>query len=61
MQIRAGSAKEKIDEILRNLTESVYTKLYMINTFADGDRDILKILNGSGEENLTIGRFRRQQ
>ena len=54
MQIRAGSAKEKIDEILRNLTESVYTKLYMINTFADGDGDILKILNGSGEENLTI-------
>lgn len=47
MDIKAGSAKEKLDAAMKGLVESAYTKLNMVNCFAESDADILAILNGS--------------
>ena len=40
-----GAAKEKLDEALKQLVDSVYTKLNLINTFCMSDADVLTILN----------------
>ena len=39
---------------MRSLVESVYSKLHMINRFADGDADILAVLNGADQDDFTI-------
>jgi hypothetical protein len=43
--IKNGDAKAKLDEALKQLIESVYSKLNLVNTFYDGDADIHTILN----------------
>ena len=50
MDIKAGSAKDKLDVALNGLVESVYSKLGMITKFAESDADILAILNGAEQE-----------
>ena len=54
MEIKASNPVYKMDAILENLTKSVYTKIGMINSFAESDADIIRILNGREGENLTI-------
>ena len=46
MEIKYGDAKSKLDEALKQLIESVYSKLNLVNTFYESDADILTILNG---------------
>lgn len=46
IEIKYGDAKTKLDEALKQLIESVYSKLNLVNTFYDSDADILTILNG---------------
>jgi hypothetical protein len=45
IEIKYGDAKGKLDEALKQLIESVYSKLNLVNTFYDSDADILTILN----------------
>lgn len=45
IEIKYGDAKSKLDEALKQLIESVYSKLNLVNTFYDSDADILTILN----------------
>jgi energy-coupling factor transporter ATP-binding protein EcfA2 len=45
IEIKYGDAKSKLDEALKQLIESVYFKLNLVNTFYDSDADILTILN----------------
>lgn len=47
MDIKTGTAKDKLDAAMKFLVESVYSKLYMVNTFVESDADILSILNGT--------------
>lgn len=54
VDLRCGSAKEKLDAALSGLTESVYSKLHMVNHFAESDADLLAILNGSEKDNPTL-------
>lgn len=54
MSIKAGSAKDKLDAALRGLVESVYSKLNMVNHFVESDADILAILNGSADADLSL-------
>lgn len=54
MAIKAGSAKDKLDAALSGLVESVYSKLNMINHFVESDADILAILNGSADADLSL-------
>ena len=42
---KCSSAKDKLDEAMKNLVESVYSKLNMVNRFVESDADILSILN----------------
>ena len=46
IEIKYGDAKSKLDEALKQLIESVYSKLNLVNTFHESDADILTILNG---------------
>ena len=48
--LKHGSAKDKLDEAMKCLVESVYSKLNMVNQFADSDADILTILHSTSEE-----------
>ena len=50
MDIKAGNAKDKLDAAMNGLVESVYSKLGMVNRFAESDADILAILNGTDNE-----------
>lgn len=50
MDIKSGSAKDKLDAALKGLVESVYYKLNMVNKFVESDADILSILNGTVNE-----------
>ena len=50
LDLKYGSAKDKLDEAMKSLVESVYSKLNMVNQFVDSDADILAILNGAYEE-----------
>ena len=54
MTIKAGNAKDKLDAALGGLVESVYSKLNMVNHFAESDADILAILNGSADANISL-------
>lgn len=47
LDLKYGSAKDKLDEAMKSLVESVYSKLNMVNQFVDSDADILAILNGA--------------
>lgn len=46
VEIKNGNAKDKLDEALKQLIESVYSKLNFVNTFCESDADVLAILNG---------------
>lgn len=46
VEIKNGDAKTKLDEVLKQLIESVYSKLNLVGTFSESDADILTILNG---------------
>jgi hypothetical protein len=50
VEIKYGDAKDKLDEALKQLVESVYYKLNLVNTFCESDADILKILNGAPQQ-----------
>ena len=54
MTIKAGNAKDKLDAALSGLVESVYSKLNMVNHFVESDADILAILNGSADKDLSL-------
>lgn len=54
MTIKAGDAKDKLDAALSGLVESVYSKLNMVNHFVESDADILAILNGSADTDLSL-------
>lgn len=54
MEIRAGNAKDKLDAAMKGLVESVYSKLNMVNRFAESDADIIAILNGTDNESFTL-------
>ena len=54
MSIKAGSAKDKLDAALSGLVESVYSKLNMVNHFVESDADILAILNGSADADISL-------
>ena len=54
MAIKAGNAKDKLDAALSGLVESVYSKLNMVNHFVESDADILAILNGSADADLSL-------
>lgn len=54
MTIKAGNAKDKLDAALSGLVESVYSKLNMVNHFVESDADILAILNGSADTDLSL-------
>lgn len=54
MDIKTGSAKEKLDAALNGLVESVYFKLHMVNKFVESDADILAILGGTDNETLAF-------
>ena len=54
MDIKTGSAKEKLDASMNGLVESVYSKLNMVNKFVDSDADILAILNGTDEGQIAF-------
>ena len=54
MAIKARSAKDKLDAALSGLVESVYSKLNMVNHFVESDADILVILNGSADADLSL-------
>lgn len=47
---QSGDAKTIIDNSLKQLIESVYSKLNYINTFKDSDADILHILNSEPQQ-----------
>jgi hypothetical protein len=49
VELKYGDAKTILDELLKRLIDGVYSKLAFINTFYDGDADILSILNGAPE------------
>lgn len=50
VEIKYGEARGKLDEALKQLIESVYSKLNIVNVFRESDADILKILNGEPEQ-----------
>ena len=55
VEIKYGDAKSKLDEALKQLIESVYSKLNLVNTFCESDADILTILNGEPQQSGFIG------
>jgi len=54
-QIRNGDARGKLDEAMRQLIESVYSKLNLVNVFCESDADILTILNGEPQQSGLAG------
>ena len=50
VEIKNGDAKSKLDEALKQLIESVYSKLNLVNTFCESDADILTILNDNTQQ-----------
>ena len=54
MDIKTGSAKDKLDAAMNGLVESVYSKLNMVNKFVESDADILAILNGTDGETIAF-------
>lgn len=54
LDLRSGSARDKLDAAMHTLIETVYSKLGMVNRFVDSDADILAILNGSADAEQTL-------
>jgi len=50
VELKSGDAKSKLDTILTQLIEGVYSKLNLVNVFYESDADILTILNGEPEQ-----------
>ena len=50
VEVKYGDAKQKLDEALKQLIESVYSKLNLVNVFYESDADILTILNGTPQQ-----------
>ena len=55
VDVKYGEARGKLDEALKQLIESVYSKLSLVNVFKESDADILQILNGEPEPNGFTG------
>jgi len=55
VEIKYGDARAKLDEALKQLIESVYSKLNLVNSFSDGDADISTILNGEPQQGGLAG------
>lgn len=55
VEIKYGEAKAKLDEALKQLIESVYSKLNLVNTFSESDADLLTILNGVPQQDGAVG------
>jgi hypothetical protein len=55
VEIKYSDPKNILDEALKQLIESVYSKLNLVNTFSDSDADILTILNGEPYQIGTVG------
>lgn len=55
VELKNGDARAKLDEALKQLIESVYSKLNFVNVFCESDADILTILNGEPQQNGFIG------
>lgn len=55
IEIKYGDAKTKLDEALKQLIESVYSKLNLVNAFSESDADILTILNSDPQRNGFAG------
>jgi hypothetical protein len=55
VEIKYGEAKSKLDEALKQLIESVYSKLNFVNVFRESDADILQILNGEPRQSGFAG------
>lgn len=54
LTITTSSAKDKIEAAMRSLTESVYSKIGMVNHFYDSDANIVAILNGSEDDAMMM-------
>lgn len=54
LTITTSSAKDKIEAAMRSLTESVYSKIGMVNHFYDSDANIVAILNGSEDDAMML-------
>lgn len=55
VEIKSGDAKSKIDEAMKQLIESVYSRLNFMNVFTDSDADIMYILNGEPQQSGFAG------
>jgi hypothetical protein len=55
VDIKRDDAKAKLDEGLKQLVESVYDKLYLVNRYYDNDADILSILNEEPQQGNLVG------
>jgi hypothetical protein len=55
VEIKYGEAKTKLDEVLKQLIESVYSKLKLVNVFRESDADILSVLKGEPEQGGIAG------
>lgn len=50
VEIKHGDARSKLDEAMRQLIQSVYSKLDFVNVFRENDADILQVLHGEPEQ-----------
>jgi len=50
VEIKYGEARARLDEALKQLVESVYSKLSHVNRFCESDADIQTILKGEPEQ-----------
>ncbi|ETA80431.1 BREX system P-loop protein BrxC [Youngiibacter fragilis] len=55
VDIKYGDAKIKLDEALKQIIESVYSKLNFVNKFFESDADILTILNSAPHQTVSVG------
>ena len=55
LTMRTSNAKEALDEALTILVESVYSKLNYVDTFAQNDADLQRILNSSETQEMMQG------
>ncbi|MEA4898703.1 MAG: BREX system P-loop protein BrxC [Christensenellaceae bacterium] len=55
VEIKSGDARAKLDEALKQLIESVYSKLSLVTKFSESDADILAILSGGPEQGGFVG------